>query len=102
VRLEDVTLLLASLPGVRHTTRAERSEWRYHGRLVARQLNEEQLAIRAEFRVRDALVREHPDTFSVPSRFEKHMMIVADVAKGNVAAIEDALAAAWAMQRRSD
>jgi hypothetical protein len=30
------------------------------------------------------------------------MMIVADVEKGDVAAIEDALAAAWALQRRND
>lgn len=102
MRLEDVASLLSALSGVRHTTRAGRSEWRYRGRLVARQLDDEHVVIRAEFAVRDVLVRQHPETFSVPSQFEKHMMIVADVEKGDVAAIEDALAAAWALQRRND
>jgi hypothetical protein len=51
VRIDDVTSLLAPLPGVRQTTRDERSEWRHHRRLETRQLDEEQLAIRAEFRL---------------------------------------------------
>lgn len=102
VRFDDIASMLATLSGVRHTTRDGRSEWRYHGRLVARQLDEEHLVIRAEFGFREALVKEHPGTFSVPRRFEKHMMIVADVAKGDASAIEDAVAAAWALQRRHD
>jgi hypothetical protein len=102
VRIDDVARLLTPTPGVRHTTRAGRSEWRYHGRMVARQLDDSHVVIRAEFEVRDALVRRHPETFSVPRRFEKHMMIVADVAGGDAAAIEDALAAALALQRRGD
>ncbi len=100
--IDDVAALLSPLSGVRRTAKAGRSEWRYHGRLVARQLDEAHVVVRAEFGVRDALVRRHPGTFSVPSRFEKHMMVVADVETGDVAAIEDALVAAVALQRRGD
>lgn len=99
---DDVARLLSSLCGVRQTSAAGRSEWRYHGRLVARQLDDTHLVIRAEFGARDFLVRRHPETFSVPSRFAGHMMIVADADKGDVAAIEDALVAALALQRRND
>ena len=99
---DDVARLLSSMSGVRQTSAAGRSEWRYHGRLVARQLDDAHLVIRAEFGARDSLVREHPETFSVPRRFEKHMMIVADAVTGDVTAIEDALVAALALQRRSD
>jgi hypothetical protein len=32
-----------------------------------------------------------PETFGVPNRFRKHMMIVADLETGNADAIEDAI-----------
>ena len=49
--------------------------------------------------MRAALVQRHPTTFSVPDRFAKHMMVVADL-EGDAAAIEDAIEAAWELQRR--
>jgi hypothetical protein len=51
---------------------------------------------------RDLILRQFPGTFSVPPRYEKHMMVVADLASGDVGAIEDALAAAWRFQRDAD
>lgn len=78
------------------------ADWRYHGRLVARQLDDAHLVIRAEFGYRDALVREKPETFSVPRRFVRHMMVVADLRDGDHAAIEDAVEAAWQLQRGAD
>ena len=101
MRIDDVTALLEA-PGVRRAVRDGRSVWTYHGRIVARELDEEILVIRAEFDAREGLVRTHPETFSVPRRFAKHMMVVADLVGGNEAAIEDALAAAVALQRRND
>jgi hypothetical protein len=50
--------------------------------------------------VRDDLVTRYPRTFSVPTRFAKHMMIVASLA-GDAGAVEDAIEAAWELQRRS-
>jgi hypothetical protein len=102
VHLDDVGDMLAQLAGTRRTLREGRSEWRYHGRLVARQLDETHLVIRAEFDSRDRMLVRHPGTFSVPPRFERHMMVVADLERGDRAAIEDTLAAAWELQRRAE
>jgi hypothetical protein len=87
---------------VRRSARHGLAEWRYHGRLVARQLDDGHLVIRAEFDYRDGLLREDPETFSVPRQFAKHMMVVADLDAGDSAAIEDAIEAAWHLQRSAD
>ena len=84
---------------MRRTEQDGLAQWRYHGRLVARQLDDEQVVIRADFDYRDSILRQFPGTFSVPPRFVKHMMVVADLATGDAGAIEDALEAAWQLQR---
>jgi len=97
--MTGVARLAGALAGVRHTAREGLAEWRYHGRLVARQIDGSHVVIRADFDYRDSLLREFPGTFSVPARYLKHMMVVADVAGGDAGAIEDALEAAWLLQR---
>jgi len=94
-----VARLAEALAGVRRTAPAGLAEWRYHGRLVARQLDDTHVVIRADFDYRDSILRQFPETFTVPARYIKHMMIVADLAKGDPGAIEDALEAAWQLQR---
>ena len=84
---------------VRLTAPEGLAEWRYHGRLVARQLDDAHLVIRADFDYRDPMLRQFPETFSVPARYVKHMMVVADLARGDAGAIEEALEAAWQLQR---
>ncbi|HEY3766853.1 MAG TPA: hypothetical protein VGL44_16940 [Gaiellales bacterium] len=96
--LAHLSEVAAHLDGVSERRRAGLLEWRYHGRLVARQLDERQVVIRASFEVRDLLLQSLPGTFSVPRRFAKHMMIVADIQNGNADAIEDAVVAAWELQ----
>jgi hypothetical protein len=64
-----------------------------------RQLDDTHVAIRAVFDYRDSLLRQFPGTFSAPTRYCKHMMVVADLAGGYTGAIEDALEAAWRLQR---
>ncbi len=91
--------LAQDLAGVRCTARDGLAQWRYHGRLVARQLDDAHLMIRADFGYRDAMLRQFPGTFNVPARYIKHMMVVADLAAGDAGAIEDALEAAWQLQR---
>lgn len=98
--VDDVARLAGARAGVRRTERNGLAEWRFHGRLVARQLDDGYLVIRAEFGYRDSLLRQYPGTFSVPPRYLKHMMVVADLAGGDADAIEDALEAAWQLQRR--
>jgi hypothetical protein len=102
VEIDGVARLAEDLDGVRRTARNGLAEWRYHGRLVARQLDEAHLVIRADFGYRDSVLRQFPGTFSVPARYRKHMMIVADLAVGDAGAIEDALEAAWRLQRGAD
>lgn len=94
--------LAEALAGVRRTARQGLAEWRYHGRLVARQLDDTHLVARADFDYRDSVLRQFPGTFSVPTRYLKHMMVVADLARGDAGAIEDALEAAWQLQRSAD
>jgi hypothetical protein len=102
VEIDDVADLAKALLGVRCTAPEGLAEWRYHGRVVARQLDKAHLVIRAGFDYRDSIVRQFPETFSVPTRYMKHMMVVADLASGDAGAIEDALEAAWELQRSAD
>jgi hypothetical protein len=98
VRLDDLSRLAAQLEGVSESRREGLLHWRYHGRLVARQLDDAHVVIRASFEFRDLLLQSFPETFSVPGRFAKHMMVVADLEHGNPDAVEDAVIAAWELQ----
>jgi hypothetical protein len=98
VRPDDLSRLSAQLAGVSESSRNGLLDWRYHGRLVARQLDDTHVVIRASFEFRDFLLKSFPETFSVPERFTKHMMIVADLEHGNPDAVEDAVIAAWELQ----
>ena len=102
MEIDDVARLAGALAGVRRTAPEGLAEWRYHGRMVARQLDDTHVVIRADFDYRDLILRQHPATFSVPTRWAKHMMVVADLAAGDAGAIEDALEKAWDLQRGAD
>ena len=99
VEIGDIARVAESLTGVRSAASDGLAEWRYHGRLVARQLDDVHLVIRADFDYRDSILRQFPGTFSVPTRYIKHMMVVANLASGDPGAIEDAIEAAWQLQR---
>jgi hypothetical protein len=96
--LADISRLAAKRDGMTEHRREGLLAWRYDGRLVARQLDDGHVVIRAPFDFRDFLLQSFPETFSVPNRFAKHMMIVADLANGNTNAIEDAVIGAWELQ----
>jgi hypothetical protein len=102
MEIDDVARLAGALAGVRRTAPEGLAEWRYHGRMVARQLDDAHIVIRADFDYRDLILRQHRATFSVPTRWAKHMMVVADLAAGDAGAIEDALEKAWDLQRGAD
>ncbi len=102
MEMGDVARLVEALVSVRLTAPKGLAEWRYHGRLVARQLDDAHLVIRADFDYRDSMLRQFPETFSVPTRYIRHMMVVADLAAGSSGAIEDAVEAAWLLQRSAD
>jgi hypothetical protein len=100
--MDDVGRLAEALTGVRRTGQDGVAQWRYRGRLVARQLDDVHLVIRADFDYRDSILRQFPETFSVPNRYVKHMLVVADLAAGDAGAVEDAVEAAWQLQRSAD
>lgn len=102
MNLSEFGRLATDLDGVIERQRDGLLNWRYHGRLVARQLDETHVVIRASFDVRDLMVRTFPDTFTVPPRFAKHMMVVADLLEGDPGAIEEAVVAAWRLQAGAD
>ena len=102
LEISEVDRLAGALVGVRRSAADGPAQWRYHGRLVARQIDDAHLVIRADSDYRDWLLRQFPGTFSVPDRYAKHMMVVADLATGDAGAIEDALEAAWQLQRSAD
>jgi hypothetical protein len=103
VRIEEVAHCVEALEGVRRTMSKEKSpEWRYRGRLIARQLDTNYVLIRADFDFRTSLLRDSPGTFSVPTRYATHMMVVANFVNGDAVAIEDALENAWQLQRSVD
>jgi hypothetical protein len=98
MRLDDLSRLAGELDGVAERRPDGLLDWRYRGRLVARQLDGTHVVIRASFDFRDFLLHAFPETFSVPRRFAEHMMVVADLEHGNADAVEDAVIAAWELQ----
>jgi hypothetical protein len=96
--IADVARIASALTGVRARTERGLTAWRYHGRLVARELDAGHVVLRTDFPARDVLLRSFPNTFIVPPRFAAHMMVVADLQNGDAAAIEDAIVAAWDLQ----
>jgi hypothetical protein len=101
MKVDDLSRVAAQLDGVSESRREGLLHWRYRGRLVARQLDDAHVVIRASFEFRDFLLHSFPETFSVPERFAKHMMVVADLEHGNPDAVEDAVIAAWELQSGS-
>jgi hypothetical protein len=97
VTLADLSRLTAQLDGISESRREGLLDRRYRGRLVARQLDDSHIVIRASFEFRDLLLHSFLETFSVPKRFAKHMM-VADIENGNADAVEDAVIGAWELQ----
>ena len=87
-----------AMDGVRESSVKGRLRWSLGGRLVARELDGNSIVIRSGFAEREELLTAHPTTFSVPPRFDAHMMVVARLAAGDPAAITGAIQAAWTLQ----
>lgn len=96
--LEAFGRVVTALRGVRRRSSDGAARWVYQGRLVARELDSTHVVVRVPFEVREGLLERHPRVFSVPARFARHMMVVADLAAGDDGAVEDAVEAAWSLQ----
>lgn len=100
--LDGVAAIALGFEGVRESRPKGLRAWRFRGRLVARELSAGQVVIRTGFADRDRLARRAPATFSVPRRYERHMMVVAELADADESAVTDALFAAWQLQSEPD
>ena len=89
----DLSRLAAQLDGV--TERRQDGLLCWGPRQTARQLDDTHVVIRSSFDARDAMLRSFPETFTVPVRFTRHMMVVADLQHGDRDAIEEAFVSAW-------
>lgn len=95
---DEVDAYARSLPGCKRKGTAAHPAWYVDDRLVARLVDPGELVVRASFAERDRLVAEHPETFGVPPRYEKHLKVQA-MLDGNGAAIMEAIRLAWELQR---
>jgi hypothetical protein len=95
---DEVDEFARSLPGCKRKGTAAHPAWYVDDRLVARLVDGGELVVRAGFAERERLVAEHPDTFGVPPRYEKHMKVQA-LLSGDAEAIRAALRGAWELQR---
>lgn len=96
---DEVDEFARSLPGCKRKGTTAHPAWYVDDRLVARLVADDELLVRASFADRDRLVAEHPDTFGVPPRYDKHLKVQA-LLTGDADAICAAIRAAWEMQRR--
>ena len=69
-------------------------------RLVVRWLDPSSVVVRAGFAERERLLADHPDTFTLPPRFESHMMVVVELDRADSAALERGISEAVELQRR--
>ena len=60
--MDDLSRLAGRLEGVSESRREGLLHWRYHGRLVARELHDAHDVIRASFEFRDLLLQSFPET----------------------------------------
>jgi hypothetical protein len=96
---EEVDHYARSLPGCKRKGTEAHPAWYVDDRLVARLVDAGELLVRASFAGRERLVADHPETFGVPPRYEKHLKVQA-MLSGDAAAIRDAIRSAWELQRR--
>lgn len=100
--LDRVSEHLSTLDGVRRGEQGGLLRWTVKGRLVARQLDADTIVVRSGFDEREALVGQHPETFTVWPRFEAHQMVVVELTSASSGAVRDALDAAWTLQTGHD
>lgn len=100
MELKEVDEFAMSLPGCKRKGHPGRVAWYVDDRLVVRQDIPGTVLVRVGLAERETLLSEHPETFGVPPRWEKHMKVQADL-DGDADAIRAAIRLAWEAQRRA-
>ncbi len=92
--------LARSHEGVKRKGTEKRPKWYVDDRLVVRWLDETSVVVRSDFPARERLLADHPDTFTLPPRFESHMMVVVELDRADPEALARAISEAVELQRR--
>ncbi|MFG1909922.1 hypothetical protein [Kribbella sp. NPDC048928] len=100
--LAEVGRIAKALDRVKESSAGGSLRWTLDGRLVARQHDADSLVIRIGYEEREQLLREHPDLFFVPPRFDAHQKVVLRLPDANHAVVQRALQAAYDLQRNAD
>jgi hypothetical protein len=100
VNLDDVHRIATAHPGVKRKGTEQRPAWYVDDRLVVRWLDETSVVVRAGFAQRERLLADHPDTFTLPPRFESHMMVVVELDRADSDALGRGISEAVDLQRR--
>lgn len=98
--LEDVDRIARSHDGVKRKGTEAKPAWYVDDRLVARWLDESSIVVRADFEARERLLEDHPETFTLPPRFESHMKVVVELDRADEAALARGISEAVDLQRR--
>ncbi|GAB3264593.1 hypothetical protein [Nocardioides dilutus] len=99
--LDDVDRLARSHEGVKRKGTDARPAWFVDNRLVVRWLDPTSVVLRSDFAARERLLEDHPDTFTLPPRFESHMKVVVELDRADPDALARGIAEAVELQRRS-
>lgn len=86
--------------GVKRKGTESRPKWYVDDRLVVRWLDETSVVVRSDFAARERLLADHPGTFTLPPRFESHMMVVVELADADSDALARGISEAVDLQRR--
>jgi hypothetical protein len=100
VDLDDVDRLARAHEGVKRKGTDARPAWYVDDRLVVRRLDATSIVVRSDFAARERLLEDHPDTFTLPPRFETHMKVVVELDRADPDALARAIAEAVELQRK--
>jgi hypothetical protein len=98
--LEDVDRLARSHEGVKRKGTEARPAWYVDDRLVVRWLDPTSVVLRSDFGARERLLEDHPETFTLPPRFESHMKVVVELDRADPDALGRGIAEAVELQRK--
>ena len=100
VSLDDVDRMARSHPGVKRKGTEARPAWYVDDRLVVRWLDPTSVVVRSDFASRERLLEDHPETFTLPPRFESHQKVVVELDRADPEALARGIAEAVELQRK--
>ena len=92
MNLDDVDRIARAHEGVKRKGTEARPAWYVDDRLVVRWLDPTSVVVRSGFAARERLLADHPETFTLPPRFESHMKVVVELDRADPDALARGIA----------